>query len=98
MRFIIPVFILACTVAATPPMFNDYTLVYANGSPIQVTSGHADPCVKDWNGDGLQDLLLGQYGGGNIRFYANGGSVGSPSFTSFEYLKADGVVISMPYG
>ena len=98
LSLLLAVALLVCTVLATPPMFDDYTLVYANGIPIQVTTGHADPCVKDWDGDGVQDLLLGQYGGGNIRFYANQDSNDSPVFTTFEYLEADGTPISVPSG
>lgn len=84
--------------AAVPPEFYPYTLVHANGVPIEVTSGHADPCVIDWDGDGIQDLLLGQYGSGNIRFYANSGTNDSPIFTVFEYVQADGSPISVPSG
>jgi hypothetical protein len=98
MKYFVPLLVLACTVAATPPMFDDYVLVYANGNPIQVSGGHADPCMKDWDGDGVQDLLVGQYSGGNIRFYRNVGTNSAPEFTTFEYLYADGSIISMPYG
>lgn len=98
MKYILLTFAITFTLFAIPPMFNDYTWVYANGSPIQVSGGHADPCVVDWDNDGIQDLLLGQYTNGNIRFYRNSGTNAVPVFTTFEYIKADEAVISLPYG
>ncbi len=34
----------------------------ANGVPIDVTIGHAAPYVIDFDGDGVRDLLVGEYG------------------------------------
>lgn len=59
---------------------------------------YAAPCVADWDGDGLKDLILGQFASGYIRFYKNEGSNASPIFNSFSYLYADGSIISMAYG
>lgn len=59
---------------------------------------YAAPCVVDWDGDGLKDLILGQFSGGNIRFYKNTGTNASPLFNSFSYLYADGSIITMAYG
>lgn len=56
------------------------------------------PCVVDWDGDGLKDLILGQFTSGYIRFYKNEGTNASPVFNSFTYLYADGVIITMAYG
>ncbi len=36
--------------------------IQANGSPIDVTVGHAAPFMRDMNGDGIRDLLVGEYG------------------------------------
>ena len=36
--------------------------IQANGSPIDVTVGHAAPYMRDMNGDGIRDLLVGEYG------------------------------------
>ena len=32
------------------------------GAPIDVTVGHAAPYVIDFDGDGLRDLLVGEFG------------------------------------
>ncbi len=67
------------------------------GSAIDV-GYYASPCVADWDGDGLKDLILGQFSYGYIRFYKNEGTNASPVFNSFSYLYADGSIISMAYG
>lgn len=98
LSLLLAVVLPVCMVLATPPMFNDYVLIYSGGTPISVSGGHADPCVADWDLDGLKDLLVGQYTLGKIRFYANTGSNEDPVFNSFVYLKADGSDITLPYG
>lgn len=36
--------------------------ILASGSPIDVTTGHAAPYFIDFDGDGVRDLLVGEYG------------------------------------
>jgi hypothetical protein len=96
-KLLIFVLILAGVAFATPPMFHNYVYVEANNSPIAVSS-HANPSVIDWDGDGVKDLLLGEFTGGMIRFYSNDGSNSAPHFTTFTYLQADGAIIQLPYG
>ncbi|MAF67328.1 MAG: hypothetical protein CMJ84_16930 [Planctomycetes bacterium] len=38
----------------------------AGGAPIDVTVGHAAPVVIDFDGDGLRDLLVGEFGEGTF--------------------------------
>ncbi len=59
---------------------------------------YASPCVVDWDGDGLKDLITGQFSYGRIRFYKNEGTNEEPILNSFSYLQADGTLISMGYG
>ena len=41
----------------------------AAGKPIDTEVGHAAPLVYDFDGDGVQDLLVGQFGGGVLWIY-----------------------------
>ena len=55
---------------AVTPEFADPVKIQANGQDINVGyGGNASPFMVDWDGDGNQDLLLGQYDGGKLRFY-----------------------------
>jgi len=84
---------------AETPVFADPVNIQANGSNINVGyGGNASPFMIDWDGDNKQDLLLGQYDGGKIRFYTNTGTHYNPTFGDFVYLQADGIDISVSYG
>ncbi len=81
------------------PVFDPPVALEANGTPINVgTGGNASPFIVDWDGDGAQDLLLGQFSGGKVRFYRNVGSNYDPAFGDFVYLQADGADISVSSG
>lgn len=91
--------LLAAVAFAQTPVFDAPVAIEANGVPINVgTGGNASPFLIDWNGDGAQDLLLGQYLYGKVRFYPNIGTNFAPEFGDFEYLQADGSDISLTYG
>jgi hypothetical protein len=99
MRLSVLLSLLAVVAFAETPVFDDPVAIEANGGPINVgTGGNASPFVVDWNGDGKQDLLLGQYDGGKIRFYENVGEDTAPAFSDFVYLQADGLDIALSYG
>jgi len=66
------------------------------GKPLDVGS-YAAPLMTDWDGDGLEDLLVGQFDGGRIRFYTNLGSRQAPVFDGFEYLMDGEDYLSVPY-
>ena len=40
----------------------DPVLLKALGKPINVVTGHASPCFRDFDGDGGRDLLVGEFG------------------------------------
>jgi hypothetical protein len=50
----------------------------AGGKPIDTQIGHAAPFVGDFDGDGIQDLLVGQFGDGILRIYRNQGTNAKP--------------------
>jgi len=70
--------------------------VRAGGKPIDVNVGHAAPVLHDLDGDGLPDLLLGQFGGGKLRVYINRGRRGEPDFRDYAYLMAAGELAKIP--
>jgi hypothetical protein len=56
--------------------------IEAAGKPIDTDVGHAAPFVGDFDGDGVNDLLVGQFGGGLLWFYRNAGSNSSPKLAA----------------
>jgi hypothetical protein len=81
-------------VLAQTPVFEPGQYVLANGSIIDV-SWYGSPCYYDWDGDNVKDLITGQYSSGYVRFYKNYGTDANPSYTTFQYLYADGSPISV---
>jgi hypothetical protein len=53
---------------------------------IDVDVGHAAPLMADFDGDGVPDLLVGQFDG-RLRVYKNVGTAKSPRFDGFTYFK-----------
>ena len=69
----------------------------AAGKPIDTEIGHAAPFVYDFDGDGLKDLLVGQFGEGLLRIYRNEGTNSEPKLAAgvkFKDGKEDGRVPS----
>ena len=69
----------------------------AAGKPIDTDIGHAAPFVCDFDGDGVKDLLVGQFGGGILWIYLNEGTNSQPKLTAgvkFKDGKEDGRVPS----
>ncbi|MBU1651489.1 T9SS type A sorting domain-containing protein [bacterium] len=48
----------------------------------------------DWDGDGLKDLIVGEYNG-QVRYYRNIGTVGNPQLTYIGLVQAGGVNIDV---
>lgn len=69
----------------------------AAGKPIDTDIGHAAPFVCDFDGDGVRDLLVGQFGGGALWIYRNEGTNSQPKLAAgvkFKDGKEDGRVPS----
>lgn len=81
-------------VAALAPPFR----VTAGGAPIDVEIGHAAPLMVDFDGDGLRDLLVGQFGNGKLRLYRNRGTEKAPEFATFAWFQAGGADARVPSG
>ncbi|CAN5740046.1 hypothetical protein BH23PLA1_BH23PLA1_33620 [soil metagenome] len=52
--------------------------IEAAGKPIDTEIGHAAPFVGDFDGDGVPDLLVGQFGDGILWIYRNEGTAAEP--------------------
>ena len=78
--------------------FSEPFLVEAGGRAIDVEGGNSAPFFHDLDGDGLRDLLVGQFEDGCVRVYKNVGARGAPRFAGFELLQAGGELASVPYG
>lgn len=101
MKKCLVLFILAglyLTLYAQVPIFANYFNITANGTPIVVPLGCASPFVYDWDGDGVKDLLFGQFTSGKVQFWKNYGTNSAPVFTSGSYVQAGGVDISVSSG
>jgi hypothetical protein len=67
----------------------------AAGKVIDTGVGHAAPFVGDFDGDGVRDLLVGQFGEGILWIYRNVGTDAQPKLAAgvkFKEGKADGRV------
>ena len=93
--------ILACALVGTDAAPTDLAppvRLLAEGQPINVDVGHAAPFWADLGGDGKGVLLVGQFGGGKLRLYANAGTRKQPRFEKFNWLQAGGKLASVPSG
>lgn len=50
-------------------------------------SGHAAPAVGDFDGDGVQDLLVGEFYKGRLGLYRNIGTNAQPRFASMQVFQ-----------
>jgi hypothetical protein len=69
--------------------------IEAGGKPIDTDVGHAAPFVCDIDGDGINDLLVGQFGDGILWIFRNEGTNEKPELASrveFKVVKGDGRV------
>ena len=74
------------------PALDAAQLVSTAAGPIQAAS-YSVPSLADWNGDGLQDLIVGEKtadGQGKVRVYLNTGAAAAPVYEAFVYAQAAG--------
>lgn len=59
-------------------------------------SGHSAPFYGDLDGDGLKDLLVGEYFEGRVRVYKNVGTNQNPRFDDFDWIRTTGGLAKVP--
>ena len=69
---------------STNPILDGGTQITVGGLPLDVGDRGA-PAVTDWNGDGNNDMLVGNILG-NIQVYLNTGTNSAPAFSSYTNL------------
>ena len=93
--------LIAVTVSGTalafPPFWSEFQI--CSGSEMLEAGYNASPTVCDWNGDGMNDLVIAcleeidSTKVGTIQFYPNSGTNTNPVFTGFTRIQADGADI-----
>lgn len=86
------------SLAAADYSFSEPRQLNGGDKPIEVESpGYAAPSLADLNGDGVPDLLVGQFRDGKLGFYKGSKSEdGKLSFGAHEWLQAGGEVAKIP--
>ena len=73
--------------------------ITARGEPIDVQrEGHSAPFLGDFDGDGVVDLLVGEFDDGKLRVYRNLGTNAQPRFENFEWFKVGAELGRVPSG
>jgi hypothetical protein len=86
------------TQGAQVPVFEPYFSIHWNGGVIHQDQSGAVPCVADWDGDNVKDLLVGTYTTGYIYFYHNYGTNAAPVFQDRVALQAGSTTIKLSAG
>jgi hypothetical protein len=78
--------------------FNEPRMLSGGDKIIEIESpGYAAPGLADVSGDGVPDLLVGQFKDGKIGLYkGTKGEDGKLSFGAHEWLQAGGAIAKIP--
>lgn len=70
----------------------------ANKHLIDVDGGHAAPFVTDFDGDGTDDLVVGQFEGGQLNLFRNIGTNQRRRYADSQLLKIGEKLGKVPFG
>ena len=70
--------------------------IMAGGKPIDTDLGHAAPFLVDFDGKGVKDLLVGQFGEGKLAIYRNIGTDRKPKFDKKEWFQGGAATGRVP--
>ncbi len=91
--------LLVGTFASAQILYLGYEeIVQTEGVDLQVDA-YSVPCLADWNGDDLPDLLVGEGGiiyPGTVHLFLNVGALGEPSFSGAGHIQAGEVDLEVP--
>ena len=86
--------LLGCTALCNAIEFAPPVRLKAGGVAVRVESpGYASPCLADVDGDGVLDLLVGQFNKGKIQVFKG---LGGGRFAKGTWLQAEGKVAEVP--
>ncbi len=97
MKTMLVILCIAGMTWAQVPGFLEPVQIQADGALLDVGL-MAEPFMVDWDGDGLNDLIVGQFSPGKVRFYKNVGTNTEPVFEYQHFLQADGSDITVSAG
>jgi len=83
-QFFGKVFLLSNNGTRKEPKFADPVEILAGGESLQTWLLKAGPCVADWDGDGLRDLVVGHERG--VHWCRNTGTATAPKFAEPEAI------------
>jgi len=89
---------LVASVWAGESELMDPVRIEAGGKPIDTDVGHAAPFVGDFDGDGVRDLLVGQFGEGILWIFRNEGTNAKPVLAAGVKFKGESPDGRVPTG
>ena len=94
--------------ASAQDLLEEPVRLRSGGEVIDVDTGHAAPFLFDFDGDGVRDLLVGEFGSGSmtfegteysrgrLRIYRNVGTESDSRYDGFEWFMAGGEIAQVP--
>ena len=83
-----------CLLAPQGPQFAEPVRITAGDAPVKVEApGFAAPAVHDVDGDGVLDLVVGQFNKGKIALYKG---TGKGAYAARTWLQAEGANAEVP--